>query len=120
MYCRNCGTNNNPNATVCSRCGASLQQRYQQYAPAPEYHPEEHVSTGGWIGRSFLMAIPIVNIIMLFVWAFGSSKRRSLQTWVRAQLVLVLIAVIVTVVVALIVVLLGGSLSDVFRRVRYY
>ena len=66
------------------------------------------------------MAIPIVNIIMLFVWAFGSSKRRSLQTWARAKLVLVLIAVIVTVVLALIVVLLGGSLSDVFRRVRYY
>ena len=118
MYCRNCGTNNNPNATVCSRCGASLQQRYQQYAPAPEYHPEEHVSTGGWIGRSFLMAIPIVNIIMLFVWAFGSSKRRSLQTWARAQLLLVLICIVLIAIFIIVMIAMGYSINDITRTMN--
>ena len=30
------------------------------------------ITVGNWIVVFILMAIPIVNLIMLFVWAFGS------------------------------------------------
>ncbi len=89
MFCQNCGAQMNAGDRTCKRCGAPVRQaanQYQNYAqPAEGYHREEHVSTGGWIGINFLMLIPIVNIILLIVWAFGGSRQRSLQTWARAK-----------------------------------
>lgn len=59
-----------------------------RYVPSPV---NEHVTTGGWFGRILLSYIPIVGIIMLFVWAFGNTQQKSLQTWARAQLIFMLI-----------------------------
>jgi hypothetical protein len=37
---------------------------------SPEYKP---ISLGNWILTIILLAIPLVNVIMLLVWAFGRS-----------------------------------------------
>lgn len=78
---------------------------------SPEYHPEEHVTVGGWIGRWLLTAIPVVGIVMLFVWAFGSTRQRSLKTWARAQLILSLIIGVVGVIIFIIMCAVTGGLA---------
>ena len=100
--CPNCGTRN-PNVSYNSQYSAPQnsgnrnggQYGYQQpvntvYVNEPDVHYDEHVSIGGWIGRWLVMCIPIVNIIMLFVWAFGGSRKYSLKTWARARLLCLL------------------------------
>ena len=91
---------------------------FETYAQTPMrgYHPSEHVSTWGWIGRWLLMCIPIVNVILLLVWGFGGSSKRSLVTWARAQLILTLISVVIAVVAAIILSVNGVNIFESIRR----
>lgn len=60
------------------------QQTYNSQ-PVPPVAPPygtpdtQPVSIGGWIGVMLLTCLPIVNLIMLFVWAFSSSTKKSLK-----------------------------------------
>ena len=66
-----------------------------------EMKRNEPLSVGGWIGTLILLAIPIVNIIMIFVWAFGKGNI-SRKNYAIAALILTLIVVIVTLVCSLV------------------
>lgn len=52
---------------------------------------EQPISVGNWMLTFIVMCIPVVNIIMLFVWAFGGSSHKSKSNWARAALLLMLI-----------------------------
>jgi len=52
------------------------------------------VSFGEWMITILLTAIPIVNIVMLCVWAFGSGTNQNKANWAKASLVWLVIAVI--------------------------
>lgn len=84
------------------------------------YNEDEHVSTWGWIGRWLIMCIPIVNVVMLFVWAFGGTPKRSLKTWARAQLLLVLIGILVTAIIVAILLATGYNFETIARYIRVY
>lgn len=61
-------------------------------------HKQAVVTVGDWIVTFILMVLPIVNIIMLFVWAFGGSTPASKANWAKATLIIYLIIFILTVV----------------------
>jgi hypothetical protein len=61
----------------------------QDYQQAP-------VTFGNWMLTLFLTFIPIVNIIMLLVWAFSSSTPASKSNWAKAALVWMLIAIVLS------------------------
>jgi len=46
------------------------------------------VSIGDWIVTFVLLGIPVVNIIMLLVWAFGQGAHPSKKTYAQAALIL--------------------------------
>jgi len=56
------------------------------------------VSVGNWIGTFILSAIPIVGLVLLFVWAFGSNTIQSKKNWARAALILALIGIVLAVI----------------------
>ena len=56
------------------------------------------VSVGEWIVTFILMIIPIVNIIMLLVWAFSSGTTLSKKNWAKAELILILISIVLGVI----------------------
>ncbi len=64
------------------------------------------VSVGNWIVTYILLCIPIVNIVLLFVWAFGSNTPESKANWAKAMLLLMLIGIAFYVVLF---VVLGGA-----------
>lgn len=130
--CPNCGTRN-PNVSYNSQYSAPQnsgnrnggQYGYQQpvntvYVNEPSIHYDEHVSIGGWIGRWLVMCIPIVNIIMLFVWAFGGSRKYSLKTWARARLLLALIVIIALLITVIVLAVSGVNVQEVFKNAKYY
>ena len=45
------------------------------------------ISVGEWIITFIILAIPLVNIIMLFVWAFGGGVNLSKKNYARASLI---------------------------------
>mgnify|MGYP000745778777 CR=1 FL=1 len=51
------------------------------------------VSTGDWIVTLIISMIPLVNIVMLLVWAFGSNTNPSKANWAKAYLVFIAILI---------------------------
>lgn len=75
----------------------------------------EPVTIGGWIGVFFLSVLPLVNLIMLFVWAFSSSTKQSLKNYARAVLILSLIGTILIVVLIVIMAIAGITIPIKYR-----
>lgn len=93
------------------------QQQYappqQQYTPPQPVYPQtdmsdyQTVSVGGWIGVYFLSWLPLINLIMLFVWAFSGSTKPSLKNYAKAQLILILIGILLAIIIALLLMAFG-------------
>lgn len=62
-------------------------------------------SVGQWMLTLFLTFIPIVNIIMLLVWAFGSSTHPEKSNWAKAMLIWFVIFIGLSILMTLI----GGA-----------
>ena len=71
---------------------------------------ESPVSVGEWMLTMLVCIIPIVNIVMLFVWAFGSNTNASKANWAKASLLWMLIGVVLSI-------LFIGALMSVFLQV---
>lgn len=56
------------------------------------------VTIGNWIITMIIMMIPLVNLIMLFVWAFGSGTSESKANWAKASLIFMLIGIIISII----------------------
>lgn len=63
------------------------------------------VSVGDWMLTYILLCIPLINIIMLFVWAFGSSPE-SKANWAKATLLWMVIGGV------LVAILLGAGIAN--------
>lgn len=79
------------------------QQPYQPYQPQPPYQMgdgelEEPVTFADWMLSMLIMCIPCVNIIMMFVWAFGSNTKKSKSNFFKASLVWMLIFIVLSIV----------------------
>ncbi|MEO8205520.1 MAG: hypothetical protein ABI615_05015 [Chthoniobacterales bacterium] len=64
----------------------------------------QEVTVGNWIVTFILLAIPIVNIIMLIIWAIGNDVLPSKRNYARAALILFGVFVVIGILVGL----LGG------------
>lgn len=49
------------------------------------------MTIGDWMITMIILAIPVVNVIMYLVWAFGSSGNMSRKTYCQAGLIWMLI-----------------------------
>ncbi len=66
---------------------------------APVVKQYEPVRFGDWMLTMLICVIPLVNIIMLFVWAFGSSTNPSKANWAKASLLWAVIGIVLWVLV---------------------
>ncbi len=96
------------------------QQQMPNYPPMPP-QDNSHMTVLGWIGRSCISLIPfvgpIIYIVMLFVWAFGDTPKKSLKTWAQAQLIL---AAISLVIMFLFMLVAGVSFNELANELYYY
>ncbi|MFM7628811.1 MAG: hypothetical protein ACKO44_04780 [Algoriphagus sp.] len=53
------------------------------------------VKTSEWLITYLIASIPLVGIIMLFVWAFGSSTNPSKSNWAKASLIWIAIITVI-------------------------
>lgn len=69
------------------------------------------VSFKDWMLTILLLAIPVVNLIMLFVWAFGGNTSASKSNYAKAALVWMLIGIVLSFVFSS---LLLGAMAAMF------
>lgn len=66
----------------------SAYQNYQQpYSVPPQLDLEEPVKLGEWFVTMLIMMIPCVNIVMMFVWAFSQTEKKSKSNFFKAALI---------------------------------
>jgi hypothetical protein len=51
------------------------------------------VSTKEWVLIYLIMFVPLVNIIMLFIWAFSDSENPNKSNWAKARLIWIAIGI---------------------------
>jgi hypothetical protein len=84
---------------------------YAQTAPAPAPQQAYYgngvqpvawppVGVGEYIGMMFLTAIPLVGLILLISWAFGSQTNPSKRNYARAILILMVIGIVFSVLLS--------------------
>ena len=68
---------------------------------APQ-NPARH-KTSDWVKTIIITCIPLIGLIMLFVWAFGgSSNDTERKNWARAMLIVYAILLAISLVFSLI------------------
>lgn len=58
---------------------------------------KKELSLGGWVATLIIAMIPIVNIIMLFVWGFSANEYNGRKQWARAQLIISAISIVLSI-----------------------
>lgn len=56
--------------------------------------PAGVVKTSDWVITILITSIPLVGLIMLFVWAFGSGTNPNKANWAKAALIWIAIFVV--------------------------
>lgn len=137
MYCENCGKQLPGTTKFCDQCGTrtsvpisappaeealKAEPEAQAAPPPPKPAPQPQtifsntlsldrpLSVGSYLGIFFLMSIPIINIIMVFVWALGSTVNRNKKNYAIAVLILMAISIILTILLAVFILPLFASL----------
>ena len=128
MFCENCGKNLPDGAKFCNGCGAKTEPAQPAYAaaepapahlvpPPPPYTPPpaqtayapqpaaysgqprtEPLRVGQYIGMLLLMCVPILGVILLFVWSFGGSVNLNKKNYARAMLIVCAIGLILSII----------------------
>ena len=80
---------------------------------APAGVPEEFtpISPWGYVGYSLLFtAIPLVSLILLFVFAFGATKNINVKNFAKSYLLIYLITIIIWIVILIISAITGAAI----------
>ena len=67
------------------------------------------MTVGDWIITLLITAIPIVGLVMLFVWAFGDNQNQNKANWAKANLIWMLIMFVFVIIVYAIIFAVFGS-----------
>ncbi|PIE52853.1 hypothetical protein CSA37_04215 [Candidatus Fermentibacteria bacterium] len=71
----------------------------------------EPFSTGGFFLVQLVLLIPVVNLILLLIFAFSGSMNVNLQNYSRAMLIWTLIGVVITIVIGVLGALAAGGIG---------
>lgn len=70
---------------------------------------EKPMTLGDWIVTYLLLMIPIANIVLMFVWAFGSNVNKSKKTFFQANLIFAAVWLVICIILFAVI---GSALSN--------
>ncbi len=70
------------------------QKEFNDYGNYQEYL-RQPLSVGEWFITILITAIPLVGIIMLFVWAFSSNTNINRSNWAKASLLWMVVGFVI-------------------------
>ena len=78
---------------------------------------KNEVSIGEWMITILITAIPLIGLIMLFVWAFGDTANPSKKNWAIATLIWYAIAIVLMIIFF---VIFGAIFASMFTGMDTY
>jgi hypothetical protein len=77
--------------------------------------PEKPLTTGEWFVTLLVLALPIVGLVMYFVWGFGTGNV-SRRNFCRAALIWLGIGLVLAVLTMIAILIFGGTLATVLSQ----
>ena len=74
------------------------------------------ISVLGYIGIFLLMCIPLVNLILLFVWAFSKDTNKNKKNFAIASLIMILISIVLSIVFSIV---FGAAMYEMLEFMSY-
>ncbi len=68
------------------------------------------IKTSEWVITILIMIIPLVNLIMLFIWAFGGETNPTKANWAKASLIWAAIGLVLSFLIGLFGVIFSSAL----------
>ena len=114
--CQHCGATVADGKAYCESCGSRMNAQAapvipdpadkRRTPPPPMFYPGGDMKppkgtryavmgVGSFLGTLLLMMIPVVNIILLIVWACGGCTNQNKRNYARAMLILIAIVLII-------------------------
>ena len=88
------------------------QQPYYQPPQYPQQREGRITSVGEWFLIILVLSIPLVNLIMLLVWAFSNDGHESRANFCKAALIWMLIGIGLAIIwVVIMAAVVGGSMG---------
>ena len=104
MYCKKCGGKLESYASNCAFCGTPVEKydaKANYIAPPKKQTNKSSMSVGKWLGFSLLPLIPLVGplvyLVLIFKWAFGSHDDLTLKNYAKANLIVMVLAIVLAV-----------------------
>jgi len=63
------------------------------------------ITTSEWILTKLMVLIPVVNIIMLFIWAYNKKTDLNKSNWAKAELVVLFVKFIFYIIIIFIAII---------------
>lgn len=140
MFCNNCGQKLPEGAEFCTNCGAKQEgskanqpsQNRQRPVNIPATPPQQRststkpgirsqeepelITTKDYILMMILLAIPIVGIVFMFIWGFGSETAINRKNYARAILIMMAISIVLSILITVVM----GALTASMMSNMYY
>lgn len=103
--CARCQINAVTNGTsLCNDCyeihnqihgiGSTSRSHRHTKTSKTDYEYVQPVKTTEWLVTLLILMIPLINVVMMFVWAFGGGANPSKANFFKAQIIMLLIGAI--------------------------
>lgn len=105
--CPKCGKPIKDDSVFCGECGYRLDDEQNGFKP-PYYHPEkdtpaDKLTLGDYLIMLILFQIPIVGLIMMFIWGFSQGYGTNRKNFARAYLIFSVITYILSLIMTVII-----------------
>ena len=80
---------------------------------------EEPITFGDWMLTKLILCIPVVNLVMMFVWAFGDGKKSKSNIF-KAELVWLLISSVLSIILLIVFFAMFAAVATEFAPYMYY
>lgn len=126
MFCSNCGCEVPEDAKVCSNCGVCIlpipdedksfkenegQAIYCSDALRTMDKKSKPLSTLAFFAMQIILLIPIINIILLFIWSFRKDTNANRKAYARSLLIWSIFACVALLFIILTLFFMGVPLS---------
>jgi hypothetical protein len=108
ISCPNCGNSISSEAINCIHCNKPITKKQDaasinQYTTSYNYPPDvnggvEIPSVGDWMINFLILSIPLVNFIVLLVWAFSSDTNPIKANFSKAALIWMVIILVIYII----------------------